>query len=41
MKEQGEKNCDIDQDGKLTPADSLYIMQLVVELIKQEDCPIK
>ncbi|MDE6005145.1 MAG: 1,4-beta-glucanase [Oscillospiraceae bacterium] len=41
MKEQGEKNCDIDQDNKLTPADALNVMRLVVGLISQEDCPIK
>ncbi|MDE6005188.1 MAG: cellulose 1,4-beta-cellobiosidase [Oscillospiraceae bacterium] len=41
MSAQGEKNCDIDVDGQLTPADALNVMQLVVELIKQEDCPIK
>ncbi|MDE6004621.1 MAG: glycoside hydrolase family 9 protein [Oscillospiraceae bacterium] len=41
MSAQGEKNCDIDVDGQLTPADALNVMQLVVELIKQSDCPIK
>ncbi|MDE6658435.1 MAG: hypothetical protein K2J88_07635, partial [Oscillospiraceae bacterium] len=40
MTEQGEKNCDIDQDKKLTPADALNTMNLVVNLISQEDCPV-
>ncbi|MDE6657322.1 MAG: beta-mannosidase, partial [Oscillospiraceae bacterium] len=39
--EQGEKNCDIDEDNKLTPADALNVMRLVVNLISQKDCPIK
>ena len=37
---QGFKNCDIDEDGRLTATDALNVMKLVVKLIQQSDCPI-